>query len=72
MYLRSVKWHSTLAARQFAAAPETHPFPSTHAAVDMLVSVAAKQLNIPRKTMTLAPGNDVFDLFTSRALKFSL
>lgn len=29
MYLRSVKWHSTLAARRFAAAPETHPFPST-------------------------------------------
>lgn len=30
MYLRSVKWHSTLAARRFAAAPETHPL-SFHA-----------------------------------------
>lgn len=52
--------------------PRDTPLPHAHAAVDMLVSVAAKRLNIPRETMMLAPGNDVFDLFISRALKFSL
>lgn len=61
-------------------APETHtPSPSTrtHAAVDTLVSVAAKQLSITCETTTtttmmLAPGNDAFHLFIFQALKFSL
>lgn len=73
MYVQSVKMAEYPGGPAIAPWPQRHTpsLPHAHAA-DTLVSVAAKQLNIPCKMMMLAPGNDVFDLFISQAQKFSL
>lgn len=73
MYLRSVKWHSTLVARRFVTAPETQPFPChthTHSNTHTDTHKCARccrHANIPRETMALAPGNDVFHFFVRQS-----